>query len=214
MYLIDRDTKAPVDLAYVVLSSSHRAVTDSIGVCLFDNVPFGKYFVKISHINYKPISRIIIIDKENQHFSFALIPAENVLKDIYVVARESKGMTSSSNIGRDAIDRIQPSCFADLLELIPGGYASDPALGSPNIIALREVNRPSSNYNTSSLGTSFLLDGRRLNTDANMQWMLGATNPSSTTYMDHFLNCGVDMRSISTDDIDSVSYTHLRAHET
>lgn len=205
MYLIDRDTKAPVDLAYVVLSSSHRAVTDSIGVCLFDNVPFGKYLVKISHLNYKPISRIIIIDKENQHFSFALIPAENVLKDIYVVARESKGMTSSSNIGRDAIDRIQPSCFADLLELIPGGYASDPALGSPNIIALREVNRPSSNYNTSSLGTSFLLDGRRLNTDANMQWMLGATNPSSTTYMDHFLNCGVDMRSISTDDIDSVT---------
>lgn len=200
----DRVTKEPVGWAYVMLGSSLNGMTDSLGICTFDHLGSGTYTLKISHLNYNELYRTILVGGPGAKFSCMLVPVENVLNDIYVIAKESKGMTSSSNIGRDAIERIQPSSFADLLELLPGGYATDPALATHKSIALREVGRPSYNYNTSSLGTAFILDGRRINTDANMQWMLGATNPGYTGYMDHFVNSGVDMRSISTDEIDSV----------
>ena len=47
--------------------------------------------------------------------------------EVLVTAAESKGPTSSSKIGREAIAHIQPSSIADLMELIPGGRATDPS---------------------------------------------------------------------------------------
>ncbi|HBH21665.1 MAG TPA: hypothetical protein DDX33_06930, partial [Rikenellaceae bacterium] len=44
---------------------------------------------------------------------------------------------SSTRIGTEAIEHIQPSSFADLLELLPGGMAKDPVLSSPQLINLR-----------------------------------------------------------------------------
>ncbi len=204
--LKEKESKKPVEWAYVLLQrngKSYLGSTDSSGIYYFSSLPLGKYNIIIHHINYIRIQQEIELT-DTLELTYLLAKQHYLLKDIYVTAREMKGMTTSSHIGRDAIERIQPSSIVDILELIPGGYASDPALGMPNLIALREVNRPSSNYNTSSLGTSFVIDGRRLNTDANMQWMLGGTNTSSTDYVPNFINSGIDMRTISTDDIDSV----------
>lgn len=54
--------------------------------------------------------------------------------EVLVTAAESKGSTSSSKIGREAIAHIQPSSIADLMELIPGGRATDPSFGAPQEI--------------------------------------------------------------------------------
>lgn len=124
------------------------------------------------------------------------------LNSVVVTATESRGVTSSSKISRHAMEHLQPSSFSDLLELLPGGRAFDPILNEPNEIHLREVPISSTNYSTSSLGTSFILDGAPISTNANMQSMTGAWD-SAVTSRD-FTNQGVDMRSLSTDDIQSV----------
>ena len=119
--------------------------------------------------------------------------------EVVVTASESKALSTASRIGRDAIRHIQPSSIADLLELLPGGRSSDPDFASPQTIRLREASPAGSNYNTSSLGTQFLIDGVPMSNDANLQ-----STPTYSNYGSTFVNSGVDMRSVSTDDIESV----------
>lgn len=126
----------------------------------------------------------------------------NALGEVVVTAQESTRPTSASLISRHAMDHLQPSSFGDIMELIPGGRSIDPHLSSPNAIALREAGNSSGNYSTSSLGTSFVIDGAPISTNANMQYLSGATDGESLKR--DFTNHGVDMRTISTDDIERV----------
>ena len=122
--------------------------------------------------------------------------------EVVVTAQESHGLTSASVIEKHAMEHLQPSSFADLLELLPGGRAETPSLSSPNLIHIREAAAGGSQYTTTSLGTQFMVDGAPISTNGNMQYLSGAWD-TQATYRD-FTNAGVDMRSISTDDIEKV----------
>lgn len=153
--------------------------------------------ISINYIGYDELKTVL---KNNA--TYRLTSSETMLKEVVVTATERRGLTSSSIIGKHAMKHLQPSSFSDLMELLPGGMASDPSLTAPNVISLRETGRPSSQYETSSLGTSFVIDGAPISTNANMQFMNGAWD-SQTTFRD-FTNAGVDMRAIPTDDVEQV----------
>lgn len=74
-------------------------------------------------------------------------------------------------------------------------------LSAPNTIHLREIGISNDDYATSSLGTSFVIDGAPMRNDANMQYIPGADQLLERKL---FINKGVDMRSISTDEIQHV----------
>lgn len=134
------------------------------------------------------------------------------LHEVVITATESKGLTSTSRIGRDAMAHLQPSSFADLLELLPGNISHDPDMSSFNGIRLRETGSVSAtgsatdnpDYAISSLGTSFIVDGTPINTDAGLQSIGTGTDASSPGYKRNSTNRGVDMRNIATDNIESV----------
>lgn len=138
----------------------------------------------------------------------------DTLREVVVTARESRGVTSSSRIDRSAMEHLQPTSFADLLELLPGNISHDPDMGSAATISLRETGTMGANgtrttntdYNISSLGTLFMIDGAPIIGDANLQNIpsSGATDASSPDYARDITNRGVDMRTISTDNIESV----------
>ena len=141
----------------------------------------------------------------------------STLGEVVVTARTGQGQTTSSVIGRDAMRHLQPNSIADLMELLPGGYAKDPNMGQANLITLRETGTMgaygsetrNNNYSITSLGTQFVIDGVPLMTDANLQYSpLGgtqsSTSSSSAEGSRNITNSGVDMRAISTDDIESV----------
>ena len=137
----------------------------------------------------------------------------DTLNEVVVTARESGGMTSSSRIDRAAMEHLQPTSFTDLLELLPGNISQDPNMGAVNSISLRETGNltatgsksTGSDYNISSLGTLFLVDGAPVNGDANMQNIPNASSDAtSPEYVRDMTNKGVDMRTISTDNIESV----------
>ena len=154
-------------------------------------------WVEISYLGYTR-RRV----KLSNHATYLLKTSATQLGEVYVTATESRSLTSASNISKHAMEHLQPSSFTDVLELLPGGMARDPSLSTPNTIRLREVPISSSNYATSSLGTAFVVDGARISTNANMQYLAGAYDNTSTSR--DFTNEGVDMRSISTDDIENV----------
>ncbi|MDE6248594.1 MAG: Plug domain-containing protein, partial [Paramuribaculum sp.] len=93
------------------------------------------------------------------------------LAEVVMTAREKHSASSASVIDTTAMEHLQPSSFADLLELLPGRVSKDPSMGTPNVINLRTaVNvTPTDDYMTSAIGTSFVIDGVPVNNNAVMQ---------------------------------------------
>ncbi len=177
----------------IVGTKTVAAVTDIDGRFTL-TVPAGAT-ISITSVGYKPL---VAKPEDGVYFLESQI---NALGEVVVTAQESSRPTSASIINRHAMGHLQPSSFGDLMELVPGGRAIDPHLSSPNAISLREAGG-GDNYSTSSLGTSFVIDGTPISTSANMQRVSGATDSESLKR--DFTNQGVDMRTISTDDIERV----------
>ena len=196
--VIENLTNQPVIGASVMFEKgkSVLAITDMNGRFQAKNIE-GKT-IRISYIGYKPL-----VVKAQNNATYYLVADTNALAEVVVTAQESRGLAASSTIGKQAMEHLQPSSFSDLLELLPGGRSSDPSLNAPNSIRLREATPyGSTNYGTSSLGTSFIVDGAPVSNNANRQSIAGAWE-SQVTKRD-FTNQGVDMRTLSTDDIEKV----------
>lgn len=123
------------------------------------------------------------------------------LSEVVVTAQESRKPTSASIIDTAAMRHLQPSSFSDLMSLLPGGITKDPDMASVNIIALRQASNitPTDDYLTSALGTSFVIDGVPVNNSSQLQ-TTSDTNQSGRIPVGK----GVDMRTISTDDIEKI----------
>lgn len=195
--VLDKETQEPIVGATVSDGSKGKplAVTAADGRFRLPKNNYAK--LKISYIGYKTL--ITVPSKDGRY----LLQAEiSRIGEVVVTAQESKGLATASKIEKHAMEHLQPSSFTDILELLPGGRAQNPSLSAPNTIILREATQGGGQYATSSLGTSFVMDGAPISTNANMQYLSGAWDTQSTTR--DFTNSGVDMRSISTDEIQSV----------
>lgn len=192
---------------------TYGGITGQDGNCRI-SVPAGSYTINTTYIGYFPYKATLSVEKD-MHVALRMLVSTTDMEAVVITASEAGGMTSASKIGRDAMSHLQPSSFTDLLELLPGGVAKDPSLTSPNRIHLREAfvfneksTTPShfsgNNYSTSSLGTSFMVDGIRVSANANLGYLAGSDSNDSRSYYYRFMDKGVDMRNISTDDIESV----------
>ena len=178
-------------------------LSNESGDYIFKNLPLGVYKITIPSLYFK-LEEITLTVKKDEILNISLEPIQRVLDEVYITASEAKGVTSSSIIDRKAMEHLQPSSFTDLLELLPGGRSVDPNLTVMNQIRLRETGIENDAYDISSLGTTFYIDGTPINTTANMQSTTGYTSSISENTSRSSTNKGVDMRSISTDQIEKV----------
>lgn len=174
------------------------------------NLPEGNYTVEYSYIGYRPATEKIKLTADRR-LEVRLEATRRSLAEVVVTARENTSLTSGSRIDRDAMTHLQPTSFTDLLELLPGNISQTPAMGRVNSISLRETgytspsggSTVSDDYAISALGTQFVVDGAAVNTDASLTEVPGATS-GDAAYVRNTKNRGVDMRNISTDNIESV----------
>lgn len=212
--VIDNETGEALSFASVQLSgtSTYSALTDAEGQFYFAAIPVGDYRLRLSYVGYEPIDRETTIKTDNS-VVLKMNPANTLLREVVVTAHESRGIVSASKINREMMTHLQPTSFTDLLELLPGNMSKTPSMGQVNSIQLRETGTLGANgtasdnpdYAISSLGTLFVVDGAPINTDANLQYVPGTTTSGSADYdVRNSTNKGVDMRTLSTDDIESV----------
>ena len=177
------------------------AAADARGVCLLEGLKPGRFELRLLYMGHVFLQGELQLPAGLTRRRIRLDIDPVAIGEVLVTAAESKGPTSSSKIGREAIAHIQPSSIADLMELIPGGRATDPRSRAPQEIRLREAAPSSSaNYATSALGTQIQVDGIPISNDANLQY--STSYGSIQEYAN--VNRGVDTRAISTDDIESV----------
>ena len=184
--------------------SFFTGMTDETGTAIF-SVPSGNYMLTAANMGYIPyFTNISLREGESVWENIILKEHMEKITETVITATESEAISSSSRIGRKAMEHLQPSSFADITALLPGGKSVAPSLGIPNTIHIREIGISSDDYSTSSLGTSFIVDGAPVKTGANMQYISGSSYYDSSSERKSFVNKGVDMRSISTDEIEQV----------
>lgn len=201
----------PVEFATVSVTPSGKSTVTDDGGHFALSLPEGSYTVKVSFVGYRT-AQVKVSLHTDRSITVQLDDNSKVLSEVVVTAKESTGMTSSSRIDRDAMSHLQPTSFTDLLELLPGNISKTPNMGSANTITLRETGAltatggtsNSNDYSISSLGTLFMVDGAPINGDANMQHIPGSGDATSPESKRDITNKGVDMRTISTDNIESV----------
>lgn len=195
--VLDGESLEPVVGATISNAQNGKVLTVTQADGSFTIPKNGDIQLRISAIGYKALVTAPVADGR-----YLLLTEVSQLGEVVVTAQENRGLTTSSRIEKHAMEHLQPSSFADILELLPGGRSADPSLNAPNNIHIRELSTGNSNYATSSLGTSFVIDGAPVSTNANMQYLAGAWDDVATKRDN--TNAGVDMRTISTDDIERV----------
>lgn len=158
----------------------------------------GHLKISVSYVGYQSFDTIVQLPLR-ESLQIKLHRQSYALSEVVVSATEGSRGNSTSLINRAAMQHIQPSSFADLLELLPGFSSKESNLGKANLINMRQAGV---DINT-SLGTAFVVDGMALTNDANLQSFYGIT--SDGDIKDRYTTSkGIDMRTISTDKIETV----------
>ena len=199
--VLDEQTYKALDYATVQLFVDKQIVyggiTDANGHFELLHIHPGTYRVIVSYLGYDSTEKEVKVIGDISAI-FYLKPSVMALNEVVVTASESKRATSASIVDRTAMKHLQPSSFSDLMELVPGGKSADPQMGQANLIRIRETGKTE---DISSLGVGFYIDGISQNTDANLQYMPNSTSAVNATST---MSKGMDMRTISTDNIEKV----------
>jgi Outer membrane receptor for ferrienterochelin and colicins len=174
-------------------------VTNDNGEFQISNLNQGTYEFKISSLGYKTL----FIKEEigtKAVFKFVLETDDFKLKDVVVTATSSKtGASTASNISRTAIAHMQANSLADVMALLPGADITSNQF-RPDLQGVKSQ----SIRGAQAMSTSVIVDGAPLSNSANMQTMtaaIGGSNPGSGGVTP---SSGIDFRTITTDNIESI----------
>lgn len=192
----DKETKEAIIMASIQLQPSGMlAVTDADGKATLRNVEAGQYTLQVSYVGYEPQNIRVNVNKALK-MTCQLMPTTLALQEVNVVARQNaSGKATSSIIGRQAIDHLQATSLADIMQLVPGGIMGNQDLTSSTGTRLQiRSASPNAFDSNSAFGSPIVVDGVPMSNNGN----LTQGNFSNTALT------GTDMRNISADDIEEV----------
>lgn len=123
--ITDISTGSPIHGAIVFVPSNNIAYTNSDGVYEVNNLMYGVYNVRVSHIGFKTQIIDIQIDVNNQNFDFSLEPSPIKLDEVIVkVDRLEKYLKESPYslvlADKEQIESKNFNSLSDLLDYEPG----------------------------------------------------------------------------------------------
>ena len=128
-FVLDGETLEAIVGATISDASTKKmlAVTDAEGRFLLPKN--NDIRLKINYIGYREL-----VTEPTKDGRYRLQPEVRKVGEVVVTAQESRGLATASKIEKFAMEHLQPSSFADILELLPGGRAQNPVLTAPNTI--------------------------------------------------------------------------------
>ena len=184
--IVEAGTGQPIAGAVVKLGEDYLwTISDVDGHFAFDKVQKGDYILEASCLGYVSATARIVADSDTDGIVMTLHPSSLALDEVVVTAQKAKdGLSTSHNLGRDALNHLQLSNMTDVTALLPGGKTINPDLTAENQFSLREGG---SNVGNSAFGTAVEVDGVRLGNNASFGDM-----------------GGVDTRSVAVENIESI----------
>ncbi len=209
----------PVGFATIhLLPQDVYTSTELDGTYLLKNVEPGKTSIAIQFVGMETIDTLVNLAPGVTHtFNFTMKETNFRLSEVTVLAEQSKaGEATASNISRQAIDHLQAATIKDVMQLLPGATLQNSNMSVANNIYIRTIAPTSTSRsattatddahaNMNSLGTAVIMDGAALSNNANMQLLSGTMQgANSNVGVGSTPAAGVDLRGISTDNIESV----------
>lgn len=193
----DATEKYPVPFAAIILPEINiTATSDAEGVYHLPNMVEGKYKISIQSMGFVTIDTVINVSAMRDVFNFTMQESDFRMKEIVVTAEVSKaGSATSSIINKAAMEHMQTASLADVMSMMPGAVQQKPDLQGVSTASVR---------GGSSLGTAVIMDGAPMSNNANMQTMGASFGNKSTGTGSVGTSTGVDLRTITTDNIESI----------
>lgn len=183
-------------------------VTDAQGQFTFAKLPEGNYTLRVQYAGMKTQEVKV---KAGSDVKIDLVSNTIAIEGVQILGERSnvKGSTST-RISRQAIEHLQATSIAEVLQLLPGQTIVNPSFDRNQRPSIRQVSGgtqggtyDAQNANTASLGTAIVVNGAQLSNNANMQ----AANTAAAGVTSTFSNstgAGMDLRQISADNVESV----------
>ena len=177
-------TEEPIPYANVLIKELNLwAFTNADGSFKIVGILPGTYNLEASSLGYQKTVFQVKIIKDVASFRIQLKEDNLTLDDVVVTAKAGATMNSSSRVDKQAIQHLQASSLADVMQLVPGSVIKNPDLTSANVITIRSID--ANGYNARGVG--LLVNGSKISDDAK----LSSNDP-------------LDFRKLSTDNIESV----------
>lgn len=182
----EAESGAPIPGAAVQLGEDWLwTTTDTEGRFSFENVQRGEWELEVSCLGYVTVSMKINVEKDVEDIRIVLQEHSLALDEVVVTAQRAKdGLSTSHNLGRDALNHLQMSNMTDIASLLPGGKTVNPDLTQENGFSLREGGSTAGN---AAFGTAVEVDGVRIGSNAAFGEM-----------------SGTDTRSVAVENIESI----------
>ena len=188
----EKATHDPIVMGTVQLEPMGlTAVTDMKGQATIGNIPAGRYTLTVRYVGFETHRQNVSVSNKDVSLRVEMVESSLALKEVTVTAKtRESGASTSSVIGRQAIDHLQATSLADVMQLIPGQLMDRPDLTQQQGLQLRTLQ----NNATMAFGTSIVVDGMPMSNN-------GAVSQgtfSGTAF------AGTDLRQVSADNIDEV----------
>lgn len=208
--VVDSASAAGIPGAQVRIGAvAELATTDSSGLFRFTAGP-GSVTLEIRAVGYRPFAGAAEV-RSGDTVVVALVRLPYRMSEITVTAeaasRTRRGeIGTASVVGRDAIEHVQASSLADVLQLVPGQLAQNPTVASARQSLLRQVPTDTDAARANALGTALVLDGVPLSNNANLQTDLSILNsgPGALPPFSSVAGRGFDLRNVPVDQIETL----------
>lgn len=187
-------SKTPIVQAIVFIPHMNMwAATDANGFFRIPAAPTGSYPIKVSCLGFQARSFDVVITRNTENLSFQLQEMSLSLEEVVVTAKPVSGINTAARVDKTAIDHLQATSITDIMQLLPGALTTNPSLISAkgNQLAMRETKTGDGN----TLGVGVIVDGAPVSNDASLSKDAISTSDKTRS---------LDMRTISTDNIESV----------
>ncbi|MBQ7622818.1 MAG: TonB-dependent receptor [Bacteroidales bacterium] len=187
----DSDSQPVAGAACLLTDYGIFAVTDAEGSSVFGNVPQGKVSVSVQLLGFEDFLQEYDFRRDTA-VVVRIKESSLMLEQVVVTATASAaGSSTSSTIGRMAIDHLQATSLKDIMQLIPGQLMSSSDMTSEEKLTIRTLSQSTAN---NAFGTSIMMDGVPMSDNASLSDKVSGSTGGS----------GVDLRQISADNIESV----------
>ena len=136
----EQGTDIPVIGAAVRLGEDYLwTTTDLDGKFSLNKIQLGTYVLEVACLGYVTATIEVDLDKDIENLKITLHESSLALDEVVVTAQKAKdGLSTSHNLGRDALNHLQLSNMTDVVSLLPGGKTVNPDLTTENTFSLRQ----------------------------------------------------------------------------
>lgn len=165
--VVDEQTKEPIIGAVAFIKDlGSYATADLDGIAIFRNIPFGQVKLEVQMMGYEASASEFVLSADREMI-IRLRQLSLELDEVTVVAKSSAaGTSTSSKIGRQAMDHLQATSLKDIMQLIPGQLMSGVSnMTSAERITIRTLNTSNAN---NAFGTAIMVDGVPISDNASL----------------------------------------------